>query len=595
VPFQNLNSFLKFLEEKGDLHRIKAEVDPILEITEIATRVVKKKGPALLFENVKGSKFPLVINILGAERRIEWALGRTPAQVGNELAGMAHSLMPPTPAKLWEQRAAIKRVLAMRPKPTFFPPIKSNKIQPANLSVLPVAQSWPLDGGRFITFPLVVTKSPKDGKQNMGVYRMHVYNNTETGMHWQIGKGGGYHYQQAEENGKDLPLAVVLGADPILMMCGVLPLPEGLDETVFAGYLRGSPTRTTTVSDGHLRVPAEAEFILEGVVPPMERRLEGPYGDHFGHYSLAAQFPIFKINRIYHRDGAVFPIAVVGKPPQEDQVIGDAVQEMLLPLLKVMHPEVVDLWAYQEAGFHNLLVISVKERFEKEAVKTALWALGEGQLALSKCVIVVGPDVNARDFHAVLKAIRENFDPKEDFFLLPATSQDTLDFTSFKMNLGSKMILDASRRDRMRMRDPHAAVEIDLSYLKTVDNRIKDAILLDETMLVLQVESQGRAVLEKMLALPGLDDISLVVAVSPDVPLNDRVLLLWGLFTRFDCARDTFFKDVAIKNGHPVYDGPLFIDATWKDGYPAPLTMTDEIVRKVNSRWAEYGLEKYAD
>ncbi len=591
MPFQNLSSFVKFLESKGDLHRIKADVDPILEITEIATRVGRNKGPALLFENVKGSKFPLVINVLATEQRVKWALGRTPADVGTQLSGMAHGLMPPSPERLWQQRAGIKRVLAMKPKASWFPAIKKNVIQPAKLSDLPIAQSWPLDGGRFITFPLVVTKSIVDGKQNMGVYRMHVYNDTETGMHWQIGKGGGYHYQQAEERGHDFPVAVVVGADPILMMCGILPLPEGLDETVFAGFLRGSSTKTTTVHDGKLRVPSEAEFILEGIVPPMERRLEGPYGDHFGHYSLAAQFPIFKVKRIYHRENPVFPIAVVGKPPQEDQVIGDAVQEMLLPLLKVMHPEVVDLWAYQEAGFHNLLVISVKERFEKEAVKTALWALGEGQLALSKCVVVVGPDVNARNFKAVLKAIRENFDPKEDFFLLPATSQDTLDFTSYKMNLGSKMILDATKRGAPAK---PVANELEPAALREVDSRIQNAILIDETMLVLQVASHGREVLEKMLALPGLDDISLVVAVSPDVPLNDQVLLLWGIFTRFDCARDTFFKDVVIKSGHPQYDGPLFIDATWKEGYPEPLAMTDEIVRRVDSRWAEYGLPNYA-
>jgi 4-hydroxy-3-polyprenylbenzoate decarboxylase len=588
VPFQNLNAFLRFLEEKGDLHRIKAEVDPVLEITEIATRVVRQKGPAILFENVKGSPFPLVINILGAERRINWALGRTPAEVGRELAHMAENLMPPTPAKLWDERHAIKRILAMKPRTKFFPPIKGNVIEPANLDKLPIAQSWPDDGGRFITFPLVVTRSPKDGKQNMGVYRMHVYNDHETGMHWQIGKGGGYHYQQAEEKGQDLPLAVVLGADPILMMCGVLPLPEGLDEMVFAGYLRGSSTRVTHVHGGKIRVPAEAEFILEGVVPAMERRMEGPYGDHFGHYSLAAQFPVFKVNRIYHRQDAVFPIAVVGKPPQEDQVIGDAVQEMLLPLLKIMHPEVIDLWAYQEAGFHNLLVISVKERFQKEAVKTALWALGEGQLALSKCVIVVGPDVNARDIKSVLRAVREHFDPKEDFYLLPGTSQDTLDFTSFKMNLGSKMVLDATRRGAPAR---SASNELDSAALKSVDNRIRDVVLIEGTMLVLQVESNGRSVLEKMLALPGLDDISIVAAVSPDVPLNDPTLLLWGLFTRFDCARDTFFQEAVIKNGHPVYNGPLFIDATWKNGYPAPLTMTDAIVRKVDSRWAEYGFK----
>lgn len=587
MPFHNLQSFISFLEKKGDLIRVKAEVDPLLEITEIATRVVKQSGPALLFENVKGSKFPLLINVLGAERRVNWALGRTPMDVGQELAHFADALMPPSAAHLWEQRSTVGRVLSMKPKMDSSPPVTQNKINPADLDLLPIAQSWPKDGGRFITFPLVITKSPVDGKQNMGVYRMHVYGKNQTGMHWQIAKGGGYHYQQAEAKNEPLPLAVALGADPILMMCGILPLPEGLSEIAFSGFLRGERTRVTDLQNGALSIPAEAEFVLDGFVPPHERRQEGPYGDHFGHYSLAAPFPVFHVERIWHRDHPVFPIAVVGKPPQEDQVIGDAVQQMLLPLLKIMHPELVDLWAYQEAGFHNLLVVSVHQRFEKEAIKTGLWVLGEGQLALSKCVILVDPEVSARKFPAVLNAICENFDPAEDFILLPGTSQDTLDFTSFKMNLGSKMIIDATRGKKT----PAAKrPTIDLEKIKSFDSRIEEVQLFSDAMLVLKVSSgQGRVVLEKMLTSSPLPEAALIVAVSSDIPLNDPVLLLWGLFTRFDCARDTFFGNVVIKGGHPVYAGPLFIDATWKKGYPDPLVMNDDIVKLADRRWKEYG------
>jgi 4-hydroxy-3-polyprenylbenzoate decarboxylase len=513
--------------------------------------------------------------------------------VGRELAHMAENLMPPTPAKLWDERHAIKRILAMKPRTKFFPPIKGNVIEPANLDKLPIAQSWPDDGGRFITFPLVVTRSPKDGKQNMGVYRMHVYNDHETGMHWQIGKGGGYHYLQAEEKTIPLPLSVAVGADPVLMMCGILPLPEGISELAFSGYLRGEATRTTSLTPGALDVPAEAEFILEGQVDPLERRMEGPYGDHFGHYSLAAPFPIFKIKRIWHRDNPVFPIAVVGKPPQEDQVIGDAVQEMLLPLLKIMHPEIVDLWAYQEAGFHNLLVISVKQRFAKEGIKTALWAFGEGQLALSKCIILVDEHVNARKFEDVLNAVHAQFDPREDFILLPATSQDTLDFTSFKMNLGSKMILDATSIPSSRT-SQIVRPRIDIDQIKRMDSRITQIVLVADTLMLIQVQSSGREVLEKMLSLPSIQTVKIVAAVSPDVPLDNPVLRIWGLFTRFDCARDTFFSKIEMQGNQPLYYGPLFIDATWKKGYPDPLTMTDEVIKKVDNRWKEYGLEKFS-
>ncbi len=587
MPFRNLQSFVSFLEQKGDLLRIKAEVDPVLEITEIDTRIVKRSGPALLFENVKGSPFPLLINVLGSQRRVDWALGRSPAEVGRGLAHFADALMPPSPKKIWENRSTAMRALAMKPKNISSAPVTRNKIEPAGLDKLPIAQSWPMDGGKFITFPLVVTKSPVDGKQNMGVYRMHVYNQNQTGMHWQIGKGGGYHYQQAEARNQPLPLVTILGADPILMMCGILPLPEGLSEIAFAGFLRGEATRVTDLANGHLSVPAEAEFALEGFVAPHERRQEGPYGDHFGHYSLAAPFPIFHVERIWHRDNPIFPIAVVGKPPQEDQVIGDAVQEMLLPLLKIMHPEVVDLWAYQEAGFHNLLVISVKQRFEKEAVKTALWALGEGQLALTKCVVVVDPDVNARQFPDVLRAIRENFDPSEDFLLLPGTSQDTLDFTSGKMNLGSKFIIDATGGKKKNK--PRSQVNVE--EVKRLDPRIQDARFFDDAMLVIRARDGGREILEKMLSSSVKPDVSLVVAVGEDVPFDDPTLLLWGIFTRFDCARDTFFGEVSIKRGHPAYSGPLFIDATWKAGYPEPLVMNDDVVKLVDRRWREYGFK----
>ncbi len=587
MSFSHLRSFVDFLEGKGDLCRVKAEVDSELEVTEIATRVFREKGPALLFENVKGSAFPLLINVLGTPSRIEAALGRAPAEVGEALTKAAESFLPPTPRKIWDERFTLSRFLSMRLKPKRAAPVMAHRISPADLSRLPILKCWPFDAGRFITFPLVVTKSPVDGRQNLGVYRMQAFNARETGMHWQISRGGGAHYQEAERRNEPLPLAAVVGADPILLLAGVLPLPEGLDEMAFAGFLRGRQTETVSCCGGRLAVPAEAEFLLEGVVPPNERRTEGPFGDHFGHYSQEALFPVFHIERIYHRDNPIFPVAVVGKPPQEDQVIGDAIQEMLVPLLKLMHPELVDLWAYQEAGFHNLLVASVNERFEKEALKTALWILGEGQLAMTKCVVLVGPKVNVRRFDEVLRALRDHFDPSEDFILLPGTSQDTLDFTSFKMNLGSKMILDAT----VRSPKPAPRREVDIDKIKRLDSRILGARLVENSLLALQVKSDGRSVLEGVLASSLLGPVPIVAAVSADIPLNDPVLLIWGLFTRFDCERDTFFSQASLQKGHPVYGGTLAIDATWKEGYPAPLSMSEEVVKKVDQRWKEYQIK----
>ncbi|MFN0117251.1 MAG: UbiD family decarboxylase [Elusimicrobiota bacterium] len=591
MPFSNLSSFVSHLEKNNHLHRIKVEVDPLLEITEIVSRVAENKGPALLFENVKGSRFPIVVNTLAHEDRIKWALGRHPAEVGDEIGSLLKDAMPPNFSTLWKHRRSFSKILAMKPCQVNSPSFKKNRIEPSDLEQLPIAQTWPLDGGRFMTYPLVITKSPVDGKQNMGVYRMHTYNKNQTGMHWQIGKGGGFHYKQAEELNQNLPVSVVLGADPILMLCGVLPLPEGLDEIVFAGFLRGQSTSVASLNRNNMRVPAEAEFILEGTVPPHERRMEGPYGDHFGHYSLAAPFPIFNVEKIWHRDNAIFPISVVGKPPQEDQVVGDAVQQMLLPLLKFIHPEISDMWAYMEAGFHNLLVISVKQRFEKEGVKSALWAFGEGQLSLSKCIIVVDSHVNPRDIHAVLKAVRENFIPSQDFILLPGTSQDTLDFTSFKMNLGSKMILDATQNSQQANQKIPV---LNHQKIRSMDPRIISSFLLDDTFLIIKVDTKsspltGREILKKMINLTEINDVKMVAAVSDDIPLDNQTLLLWGIFTRFDCQRDSFFQKVELKGGHPLYSGPLMIDATWKPGYPDPVSMTPNIIKKVDQRWKDYG------
>jgi 4-hydroxy-3-polyprenylbenzoate decarboxylase len=365
------------------------------------------------------------------------------------------------------------------------------------------------------------------------------------------------------------------------MLAGVLPLPEDMDELAFAGFLRGAPTPTIRLGNG-VEVPANAEIILEGEVPAAERREEGPFGDHFGHYSHAAPFPVFHVKKIHRRKGAIYPAAVVGKPPQEDKYLGNAVQDMLLPLLKLMKPEIEDLWAYFEAGFHNLAAVSVRQRYAKEGVKTALGLLGEGQMSLTKCVVLVDPDVNARRFTDVLSALRRDFDPREDFILLPGTAQDTLDFTSFKMNLGSKMILDATSFGKERRPRPD---------LPPVDIREPGVISYrnwNDALLAVRVKSDGRGVLERLLKDRRLAGFPLIAAVSEDVPLDDDELLLWGIFTRFDCARDVIPAAVELAGAWPRYQGPLGVDATWKPGYPEPLVMDPAVVDRVDRRWSEY-------
>ncbi|MBF8293572.1 MAG: hypothetical protein HW389_117, partial [Bacteroidetes bacterium] len=388
MNFTSLSEFLRYLESIGEVRRVKVEVDPYLEVTEIAVRALRESKPVLFFENVKGSRFPLVINVYGTERRIEHALGRHPEQIGQDLFQFVDGLLPPRFGALWQRRKTLSRIASARGRLVSASESQRSVLEP-DLDILPIQTCWPDDGGRFLTLGQVFTYDPVDAKRNVGIYRMHVYDSRTTGMHWQIQKGGGFHYHHAEELGKDLEVAVALGTDPALLLASVAALPEGMDEVAFAAFLRGAPIGMTRGKRISIQVPAQAEFILEGVVPQKERRKEGPFGDHFGHYSHSAPFPVFHLKAMTHRRNPVYPATVVGIPPMEDKFLGDATQQILGPLARVLHSEIRDVWAYYEGGFHNLLVVSVNARYKKEAMKAALGLLGSGQLSLTKSMILV--------------------------------------------------------------------------------------------------------------------------------------------------------------------------------------------------------------
>ena len=365
------------------------------------------------------------------------------------------------------------------------------------------------------------------------------------------------------------------------------PLPEGVDEVAFSGFLRGKPARMARARTLSIDVPANAEFVLEGIVPAGVRRLEGPFGDHYGHYSHAANFPVFQIKRITRKKDPIYLGAVVGKPPQEDMYLGNAAQEIFSPILRIMKPEIRDLWSYYEGGFHTLLVVSMESRYKKEGLKTALGLLGEGQLSLTKWIVVVDHETSPRDFGAVLRAIRKNFDPSRDFLLLPGTSMDTLDFTSFRMNLGSKMIVDATGDLGP---SPQTDVPTGDLGLTTAVRGVTGARVLEDTLLAVAIAEgeSGRQVLQDVIRRPHLAGFKMVIAVSQDVELNNDVDLLWGFLTRFEPARDVIFPHASLRGICPAYRGPMAIDATFKDGYPAPLRMTPEIVERVEENWDRY-------
>jgi 4-hydroxy-3-polyprenylbenzoate decarboxylase len=599
-----LREYLRLLDAHGQLHRVQAEVDAQYEIGEIAQRWMRLGGgKALLFENVKGSDFPLVINLNGTKERLRLGLGAEPGELGQRLVGLVKRMQPPSLKGLWQSRAALGRVLSMRVKKLGSSPVQDVVNRQPDLTRLPVLRCWPQDGGRFITLPLVHTVSPASGKGNLGMYRMQVYNGHETGMHYQIVRGTEAHAYEAGPKSQ-LPCAVALGGDPALILSAIFPLPEDVEELPFAGLLRGQAQPLVKAKTQPLWVPANAEFILEGVIDHADRRLEGPFGDHFGHYSHAGLYPTFKLTALTHRKDAIYPATVVGKPPQEDQVWGEAINEFSQPVLKLMHPEITGFWTWFEAGFHNLLTVSVKQRHAKEGIKTALGLLGQGQLSLCKVVILLDAGVDPRDFKAVLQALAQHFDPREDVLLLPGTTQDTLDFTSFQMNLGSKLILDATSL-RGNLPAPRSASlkakaakalkpkAFQPAALKRIlGAKYVDHLVLEDSLLVVKVATKGKGAeleLGRLLAQAPLGRIKLLALVSEDIELADPVQLRWGLFTRFDAARDIQFQRSSLRHAWPSHEGVMGIDATWKNGYPDPVEMPANILKRVDQRWAEYG------
>jgi len=586
MSFTNLKEFLEKLKTEQELLIIDEPVDPVLEVTEIAHRALLMNKPALLFTKPIGSKYPLLMNTYASDRRVELALQKDPDELGYELLKFAEVLVPPNFYEILKRREMLKRVLST------FPKSGGNYSQaqeiPVRLSDLPILKCWPQDGGRFITLPQVFTYDPRTGKRNVGMYRMQVFDDTTTGMHWQIQKGGGFHYYQAEKLGRDLPLAVALGTDPAMLFATIAALPENIDEVMFAGFLRGKRTPMIKAKSIKINVPANAEFILEGIVPANFRRMEGPFGDHFGHYSAAAEFPIFQIRKITTAKNPIYPATIVGIPPMEDKFLGDATQKILGPLIKLIHPEIEALWAYYEAGFHNLLVVSVDERYHKEAVKTALSIMGEGQLSLTKCIILVDRGINPRNFRAVLREIKRNFDPHYDFVMIPKVPLDTLDFTSFKMNLGSKMIIDATSKQEVEKSENKKELEADQikKILMKANPTVRDFNTYEDTLLVFQVEKNGRETIEKLVTQKELSCYKIIAAVSEDVDVFNQEKTIWGIFTRFDAERDIIFSEQKLIGISPIYNGIMGIDATWKQGYPEPLRMDENIIKRVDEKWA---------
>ena len=588
MAFTDMQAFMRVLEARGLLKRVSVPVDPELEVTEIATRLVRDGGPAVLFENVQGASYPLAVNLLGTMERIEIGLGRHPEEIGEELINFLEDVNPPSVSALWRNRGSALNLLNVRPGRALSARVQQVAETSPDLSQMPILKCWPEDGGMFITLPLVRTRDPATGAHNMGMYRMQVFDRSTTGMHMQIQKGGAFHHVDAERASQPLDVAVALGGDPALILSAIIPLPEGIDEAGFAGVLRGKPTPMVNAKTVDVRVPASAEFVIEGQLMPNERRLEGPFGDHFGHYSGAADFPVFRVKCITRKRKPIYPATVVGKPPQEDRALGDAAQLATKPLIRLMRKEVRDMWSYYESGFHNLLVVSVDGRYSREQMKTAFGILGEGQLSLTKVMVLVDSQTDPSDIKSVARAISRNFRVETDFRLLARTAQDTLDFTGDAFQHGSKMVIDATGYGHEPDRFDGAQLGFDP---RSLSSAVMQHRVICDNILILKIRNgfpNSRALLDETVRNALAQSLKAVILVSEDVDIEDDVELIWGIFTRFDCALDVVFTEQRFDGITPIYSGVMGIDATWKSGYQKPLEMDPDIVRLVDQRWSEY-------
>lgn len=578
----SLRTFLDLLTRENEIITIKTEVDPYLELAEIHRRVIDQGGPALLFDRVKSSGYPVVTNLFGTERRLDLAFGPKPEAMVRDFVHIAESILPPRPGELWKSRSVALDFLKLGTTNTRRSPITQVVDRPARLDQLPVLTTWQEDGGPFITLPLVYTENPITKKHNLGIYRMQVYDQNKTGLHWQIQKGGGFHYHEAERLNQSLPVTVFLGGPPSLILAAIAPLPEDVPELVLASLLGGQKLKMAKTSSGNgHRLAAEAEFALVGHAPPHERRTEGPFGDHYGYYSLLHDYPVFHVDAVFHRRDAIYPATVVGKPRQEDFFIGDYLQKLLSPLFPLVMPSVRDLWTYGETGFHSLCAAVVRERYGREALVSGFRILGEGQLSLTKFLILTDTPQDLKNFPQLLEHVLARFRPETDLFVFSNVSMDTLDYTSGKVNEGSKAIM-------LGLGDP--VRQLPREFRGALPGFVSRAEVFCAGCLVLQgaTVAQDETLAMRVASDPTFAEWPLIVLHDNAGVARSAPDFLWATWTRFEPAADIYSAHTSVHRHHLVYKAPLVIDARTKPGFPDELIVRDDIRELVDRRWREY-------
>ena len=576
---ENLATFLQVLRNESELLEINAQVDPYLEIAEIHRRVIARGGPALLFTNVVNSQFPVVTNLFGTNKRMELAFGRRPQQFVKDLVRAAETLMPPSLDKIWSMRGLIFDGLKVGTKTVKNGPILDIHQAPPKFTELPLLTSWHSDGGPFVTLPLVYTEHPDGRGHNLGMYRIQRYDDVSSGIHWQIHKGGGYHYHAAELKNKPLPMTLYIGGPPALMLAAIAPLPENIPELVLASLLLGKKLEMVKSPHGGYPLVAQAEFALTGIVPPHVRKPEGPFGDHYGYNSLQHDYPVFQIQHMYHRKNAVYPATVVGRPKQEDFFIGDFLQELLSPLFPLVMSSVRQLKTFGETGFHCLAAARVMDRYPREAFGAGLRILGEGQLSLTKFLILTDGSIDVEDFPTLWKHVLERADWSRDLFVFANVSQDTLDYTGPSVNKGSKAMLMGLGREPIR--------DLPETFNGSLPDTLTGArVFLPGTLVVQGPDYETEPDLAKKTAnWQGLGDWPVVVLVDDvkGASLNLQEFL-WTLFTRFEPAADIHGAEQSVIRFHVGLQSPIVFDCRMKPWYTDVLEVDPVTKQKVDAR-----------
>jgi len=575
----DLRSFIDLLRQEKQLLVIDEEVDPNLEIAEIHRRVIAQQGPALLFTNVKGSNFPVVTNLFGTNGRLELAFGKRPQNFVQDLVNLTESIMPLKAKKLWDNRQLFLDGMKIGLKEKKSGPILENCQMPPKLSSLPMLTSWHSDGGAFVTLPLVYTEHPEGKGHNLGMYRIQRFDDTTTGIHWQIHKGGGYHYHAAEKLNQSLPMTLYIGGPPALMLSAIAPLPEDIPELMLTSLLIGKKLDMCPDPKGGHRLVAGAEFAVRGEVPPHIRRPEGPFGDHYGYNSLQHDYPVFQASHLYHRKNAIYPATIVGRPKQEDYFIGDFLQDLLSPLFPLVMKGVRELKTFGETGFHCLAAARVADRYPREAFACGLRVLGEGQLSLTKFLILTDGDIDITDFPKLWTHVLERINWERDLFVFANVSQDTLDYTGPSVNKGSKAMMMGLGKDKVRELPTDYSGNLP-PHCRKLNAYLPGTLIIEatdyESMPELAAEIAKDKELQQWPCILLVDNLEGATCSTQE--------FLWTFFTRFEPAADIYGASTNVQRFHVGLTPPIVFDCRMKPWYTDILEVDDATRKLVDSR-----------